>query len=544
MQPHLRVTITTLLEGGASQREIARRTGIDRKTIRRYARRAKSPTLATGSPEPAAQTPPPWPPASAPVAATDPAGRVSTASAPGRTEGAAPPVPGSPSSCESACAPHREWIEAQVQLGRNAMAIYQDLVELYGFDHAYNSVKRFVGKLRVRDPERFDVLEFLPGEEAQVDFGKGAPTLYKGRSRRPWLFVMTLKYSGKSYRTCSWKADQEAWARLHEKAFHAFGGCPQYAVLDNLKAGVLEPDIYEPRLNPVYAALLAHYGVVADPCRIADPNRKGTVESAIQHTQGTALKGRRFETLDDQNAWLAHWEARWAAPRIHGRKKRQVLEMFAEEKEALRTLPATRFRYFRQGQRTVDDGGLVQVDASYYAALPAPPHSEVVVRIYDREIEIFDRAGQLLRRHEKSARKGTFTLGSGDRLFNPSRETGRLLSKAELIGPHTAAFAQKLFALRGRPGQRALYGLTNLARTYTRVEIETVCARLLAGQCHSYSAVKQALQRTRALAEAPPTSGPTQAHPAIRDIGEYQAFWDTHTLSEEDTTRAHVDARA
>ncbi len=63
---------------------------------------------------------------------------------------------------------------------------------------------------------------------------------------------------------------------------------------------------------------------------------KGTVENAIQHTQATALKGRKFDSIEEQNAWLAHWEERWAAPRIHGRKKRQVLAMFAEEKPALK----------------------------------------------------------------------------------------------------------------------------------------------------------------------------------------------------------------
>ena len=62
-------------------------------------------------------------------------------------------------------------------------------------------------------------------------------------------------------------------------------------VLDNLKEGVLKLDLYEPELNPVYAATLAHYEVVADPARVRDPNRKGSVESAIGHTQATALKG-------------------------------------------------------------------------------------------------------------------------------------------------------------------------------------------------------------------------------------------------------------
>lgn len=518
LKPHLRTTVETLLEAGTSQREIARRLGVDRKTIRRYARAGKSPTPATGSEGEEWQNPPPWPPGPDGV---EPAG-----------------------GAVSACAEHREWIEAQVQLGRNAMSIYQELVETHGFTHQYNSVKRFVRKLRVREPERFDVLEFPPGEEAQVDFGLGALTLQgNGRYKRPWLFVMTLKYSGKSFRTTVWKADQETWARLHELGFQAFGGSVRYVVLDNLKQGVVRPDLYEPELNPLYAALLGHYGVVADTCRIRDPNRKGTVESAIQHTQTTALGGKRFEAIAEQNAWLAHWEERWAAPRIHGRKKRQVLEMFREEQAYLRPLPTTRFRYFKQGKRTVDDAGLVQVAGSYYAALPAPVRSEVTVRIYDREIEILGDAGEVVRRHEKASRKGTFTLESGDRLFNPSRETARLLAKAQRIGPHAAAFAQELFARLGRPGQRALYGLTNLPRTYPLADIEAVCARLHAGHCFSYAALKQALERIRASAPAAEPSVLTQSGPTIRPVAEYQAFWQSHSRTEE-PLHAHVDPRA
>ena len=97
--------------------------------------------------------------------------------------------------------------QSQVGLGRNATSIYQDLVELFAFEHRYNSVKRFVRGLKARDPERFDVLESLPGEEAQVDFGQGAPTRRpNGKYRRPFLFVMTLKYSGKSFRKVVWTA--------------------------------------------------------------------------------------------------------------------------------------------------------------------------------------------------------------------------------------------------------------------------------------------------------------------------------------------------
>lgn len=75
---------------------------------------------------------------------------------------------------------------------------------------------------------------------------------------------MSLKYSGKVFRKVVWKADQQSWARLHEEAFHALGGVCSYVVLDNLKQGVIRSDLYEPQLNPVYAAMLAHYGAVAN----------------------------------------------------------------------------------------------------------------------------------------------------------------------------------------------------------------------------------------------------------------------------------------
>jgi len=111
----------------------------------------------------------------------------------------------------SICEPHRDYIQAQLRLKRNAIAIYQDLVDQFGFTGAYNSVKRFTAKLRWREPEQFDRLEFSPGEEMQVDYGEGAPTRVLGttRYRKPRLFVATLRYSRRSFRRVVWKSSQE-----------------------------------------------------------------------------------------------------------------------------------------------------------------------------------------------------------------------------------------------------------------------------------------------------------------------------------------------
>ena len=535
LKPHLQTTIWTLLRSGATQREIERQTGISRHTIRSYRKKfdSQAQTLAVssdcGQPD---QTAPPWPPT--PLA-----------------------LPVSPNATAvSACEPHRTFIEAQLQLRRNAMAIYQDLVDGHSFTGAYNSVKRFVAKLRYRAPEQFDRLSFLPGEEMQVDYGEGAPTRVPGKAqyRKPRLFVATLRYSRRSFRRVVWNSSQQTWARLHEQAWRYFGGCTRYVVLDNLKEGVLKPDLYEPELNPVFAATLAHYGVVADPARVRDPNRKGTVENAIGHTQATALKGRRFESIEEQNDFLEHWETKWAASRIHGSERRQVQAMFEEEKPHLQALPIVGMQYFTESQRTVCDDSCVRVDHSSYAARPAPIGSIVLVRIFEHRIEVRDlKAQTLLRTHARAQRPGTVVLPNEERVFNPSRETRRILGQAKAIGPDTERLCQMLFAIEGRVGQKKLWGIVGLARTYPRRLIDSACARAITDGVHSYRHVKALTEKlvADALAAIETSTSPVQAalaltqeHALIRSAQVYADLFAQCAATESPQSTDSVNCRS
>ena len=103
-----------------------------------------------------------------------------------------------------------------------------------------------------------------------------------------------------------------------------------------------------------------------------------------------------------------------------------------------------------------------------------------------------------------------------------------MLEKVEKIGPRAAALARELFARLGRPGQRAIYGMASLTRTYARADIEAACARLLDAQCFSYAALKRALER-HAVHDTGSQLDLTQSGPQIRSITEYQSFWDTHS---------------
>ena len=323
---------------GWSLRRIEEATGVRRETASGYLKAAGLTVRGRGRP-PAR----PAKPAISSEVSTD-----SSPASPAGTGDAAPLPEERPSRApqSSACEPYRELIAEAAGRGRNAMAIWQDLVDDHGFPAGYASVRRFVLTLREQPAvEARAVITTAPGEEAQADYGDGPMVRdpASGKYRRTRLFVLTLGYSRKAVRLLVRRSSSQVWAELHERAFRRLGGTVRVVVLDNLKEGVLTPDIYDPTLNPLYRDVLAHYGVVALPCRVRDPDRKGKVEAGVGHAKRTPLRGVRFERLDDAQAYLDRWERRWADTRIHGTTKRQVAAMFAEERPALGPLPLEPF---------------------------------------------------------------------------------------------------------------------------------------------------------------------------------------------------------
>jgi len=256
---------------------------------------------------------------------------------------------------------------------------------------------------------------------------------------------------------------------------------------------------------------------------------KGAVENAIGHTQQTALKGRRFDSIEEQNEFLEHWETKWAAPRIHGSTRRQVQAMFEEERAHLLPLPVLGMQFFIEEQRTVYDDSCVRIDHSSYAARPARIGTKVLVRLFDRHIEIRDLATKaLLRTHTRADRPGTVVLPMRERIFNPSRETRTILNRAGMIGPAAHALCQMLFAAEGRVGQRKLWGIVGLADRYPRRLIDAACAQALQEGLYSYRHVRvlteHLVEQALAQIDAQPAATSTalvQDHPLIRPAQDY-----------------------
>jgi transposase len=395
-----------------------------------------------------------------------------------RTEPAPEPQARSSPSA-STCEPYREAIGLALSRGRNAKAIWQDLVDTHGFAGGYQSVKRFVRQCRgTPTPEACAVIETVPGEESQVDYGTGPMVrdFPGGKYRRTRLFVLTLGYSRKSVRLLVFRSSSQVWAELHEKAFRRLGGVTRVVVLDNLREGVLRPDIYAPTLHPLYHDVLAHYGSVALPCRVRDPDRKGKVESGVGHAQKTPLKGQRFESIEEAQAYLDHWEERWADTRIHGTTKRQVAALFAEERPALLSLPVEPFRYYQYGQRTVHPDGCVEVEAAYYGAPPGWIGRQVQVQWDLRHVRLLHpQTGELLREHLRQARGG-HRIQDQDRPQHTPRGTQQLLLRADRTGARIGALCRGMHEEQGEPAVRRILGVLALAKKHGAAAAEDACA--------------------------------------------------------------------
>ena len=436
-----------------------------------------------------------------------------------------------PTQTTSTSEPYRELIEAGLSKGRNAMSIWQDLVDRHGFTGAYETVKRYVRKLRgSQSPEARAIIQTAPGEEAQVDYGTGpmvrdTPT---GKYRRTRLFVLTLGFSRKCIRLLCFHSSARIWAELHEKAFRRLGGSTRVVVLDNLKEGVLTPDVYDPLVNPLYRDVLAHYGAVAMPCRILDPDRKGKVESGVAHAKKTPLKGQRFESLQAAQSHLDHWEERWADQRIHGSTKRQVAAMFAEEKPSLQRLPLEPFRYYQYGKRTVHLDGCVEVDAAYYGAPPGWIARTLQVQWDEHHVRLLDpRTGELLREHLCQAR-GRHRIKDEDRPKRTPLSTVQLLTRAARAGQHIGRLCNGLHERQAEVAVRRILGILSFTKKYGVARVDDACAAALELEAYDYRFVRRYLEH-----RSPLPLSLRQVDPLIRQLTLYRDLIEDRTHQDD-----------
>jgi transposase len=486
--------ILALVGHGWSYRRIGRELGVDRATVRRYARLeaddGSNPAMAlTGFSQPHDS-------------------RIHL----------------------SAAWSWREVIVQKLEQGLHAQRIYQDLRSPeHGYTGSYHSVRRLVQKLSAAHDPPMRRMERAAGEEAQVDFGKGAWIVEsdgKGRvkRRRSWVFRIVLSHSRKGYSEAVLRQTTDEFLRCLENAFAHFGGVTRTLVIDNLRAAVSRADWFDPELCPKVRSFAEHYGIAILPTKPRTPRHKGKIESDIKYVKNNGLKGLVFDSLAEENRHLLHWESTVADTRIHGTTRQQVIKLFNEvEKSALLPLPASRFELFNEALRNVHRDGHVQVKGAYYSVPPEYMGREVWARWDGRVVRLFDARMRPIAMHAQQPPGKFSTLNAHihpHKINCLERGTTWLLQQVDRIGVQSKAWAESMLQARGIEGVRVLMGLLSLSNKHSRTQIERACQVAAGHGAYHLRSLRQLIERGK---ESPAQESFefAQTHPIIRPLADY-----------------------
>lgn len=451
-------TIKTLLSKGRSQRSISRELGINRSVVRRVA-------LEIESSEP-----------------------------PGRYQR------------EKKLVGYQDQIKTWLESELTGVLIHQRLVEDYGLEVSYGTVRRMIGELKSQ--EVFIPLHSDPGEEAQVDFGYLGQFERNGKMIKVWIFCMLLSHSRYAYYEVVTDQSIPTFLRCHQHGFEYFRGVPATVKLDNLKAGVLKPDFYEPLIQHQYAACLAHYGSAPITARVRRPEDKGKVESGIKYVKNNFVKGLRHRKWDELVRDLARWNEQVCNQRTHGTTRKVPTTVFAQvEKPALSSLPDQRFEIYRIEQRKVNRMGHI----SFYCNSYSVPHIHVgktlTVKSNGRVLRVFDQEEEVAL-HTIAEESGQYiTHESHKPPHKQHKDQDHYREKLQGIGPQAVAFMEALFVHDSHHWKDKIRGVLSLRRFYDLILIEKACERALAHQAYSYLTVKNICQQKLVeLPADPPTT--------------------------------------
>ena len=518
-----RQQVIALLALGWSFRRIERETGVRRETISRYSQPA-APNAAKVF---AGESGPEGPESPLEAGEDVASGAVDDSNPakvfPGSGSNAAKVFAGSHASARSSAAPYRDAILEKLELGLTVQRVFQDLQEEYGYAHSYESVKRYVRKL-ARRRRAVGVMHSLPGEEAQVDFFQGAPTLdaTTGQWRRPWVFRMTLCHSRHGYEEAVWDQKVATFLRLHENAFRDLGGVVKVVRHDNLKAAVVRACLYDPDVNVVYEAFSKHWGFTALPTKPENPKENGKQERSGGYVKDNALKGHTFDSLAEQNQYLRHWNRTIARLRIHGTTRKQVFTHYEEtDKKALQPLASEPFAIFECGTRTVHPDGHVEVDGAFYPVSPLLLGADLQVRWDARLVRVF-QGDTPLAVHAR-VRPGEWARRPGEPHQEPTSSqrayVGKLIGTCARVGPPLQEWAEAAYVERGIRALRLIQGALHLVRKHPKEAVLHAAKKALDHRLFRY---KDLRRLTEQADSAPAQRSLLDVHETIRPMNEYR----------------------
>lgn len=477
------LTIRALHEEGVPTKTIARRLGLDPRTVRKHRRR-----LDDG--------------------------------------GTTPQRASVPSKLDR----WKQQIETGVEQGLSATQLYQDLCREAGFDASYVIVRRLVAELRRVEPEVYCRMQFEPGAEAQLDFGDIGRLLVAGALRRVYLFVMTLCFSRVAHYELVLDQRVPTFLAAIGRAFEFFGGVPARIKPDNLRSAVLIDRLGQRHYQEDFFRFCQHHGTVPDAARPHTPTDKGRVERDIRYAKGNFFRARAFDDLEHARRELTRWRDEVANVRLHGTTQRRPIDLFAQESATLRALPEEPFEICTWARHRVRKDCHVQMQGNWYSVPHRFAGQEVLLRLSEQHVSAF-ADGQRVAHHERPEARGRTVTDlahypATKRISTQEIHTRRVLA-IRSSGAHATEFLGQLRQGRWVFGDQVAL-LAKLGAEHGGHALDRACRRALYFKSiEGARAVERILSRglhDRPLPTDAPSSDPNPGRDFGRGLAEYDAL--------------------
>ena len=403
-------------------------------------------------------------------------------------------------SNQSSAAPYKAQIEIWVKQGIQASTIHAALQRQYAFSASYHATLRLVNRIKESTLPVTMMLDFQPGECAQVDFGAG-PMLVDsltGLETKTWIFVMVLAWSRHMYAEIVLRQDVGTWLGCHRRAFEWFNGFPKKIIIDNAKCAITKACYYDPVVQRSYGECAEGYGFIISACPPRDPQKKGRVESGVKYVKNAFVPLRTFRNLVDANEQLKAWLLEVAGNRIHGSTHEKPLTLFETEHHLLKPLPDNPPELAVWEKVSVHGNCHVQFLKCYYSAPFRLVRQELWLRASETTVRLY-KDHELVAVHPRLFKHGS--RNSLNEHLPPNalaycmQDSQWCLEQSRHIGAHCAQLITQLLTESVVDYLRGVQGIIALQKKYGNARLDAACKRALSFQCGYYKTVKSILQQ-------------------------------------------------
>lgn len=438
----MKFTVKTLLDKGYSQRAISRELGISRKTIKKYFDEINT----TGVQVPKIEK-------------------------------------------DKKLDKYREQIKEWLGMELTGVLIQEKLLKEKSLKISYSSVSRYL--LQFKTPEVYIPLIAKPGEEGQVDFGYLGRFIKDGKAVKVWCFSMVLSHSRHSYNCLVTNQNVDSFIRCHIKSFEYFGAVPHTAKIDNLKAGVITPNFYEPTIQIQYAEFLKHYNCAPITARVRRGQDKGKVEAGVKYVKMNFLKRVEHQDFYKLEKELLDWTTNICNKRLHGTTKKIPVDVFnTSEKKEMYSLPNKRYELFKIEHRKVNTYGHISYKNNFYSVPYTYIGQKLIIKSNDTILKIYDDAKEIAL-HEINKNDGEFITVDEHAPPEKQKKTEEMYrEKAAGFGKETSLFLEKVKKEKAQTWIQIIRGIFSLKKNYDPKTINLACKRALEYGVHEYSTVK------------------------------------------------------